>query len=367
MILTLRNFPQTVQDAAAAAQAACSSVLDFTTGSIERVLLEASAAMVLWLHLDALQVLSATRLSSSSGVDVDTFVQQFPGISRLPAVAAKVLLTFARANPTGPGTVTPGNQVKTADATVTFTVATDPTNPLWNGTAYVMPPGTASIVVPAMCAVTGQPGNVAVGSVALLAGAFSGVDTVTNAVAGVGGIAVETDTALKARFPLYIASIGGATDAAILFAAYSVQQGITVALAENSPRLGSFVVTVDDGTGSPSAALLAAVSTAVNLVRPIGSTAAVFGPTVVGVTVSVVLALPATTIRAPVVALVGTAISAYVAGLPVGVACSFARLGQVVFDAVPGILNANILLNAGTADVVPGVTGVCRSIIVSVS
>ena len=44
--------------------------------------------------------------------------------------------------------------------------------------------------------------------------------------------------------------------------------------------MGHFVVTVDDGTGGPSASLLATVQQAVDAIRPVGTSFAVQGPVV---------------------------------------------------------------------------------------
>ena len=365
MILSLRNLPQIVADGAVAAQSACAYVLDFSVGSIERALTEAAGAMVLWLQVVALQVLSATRLATSSGLDVDSFVNDY-GMTRLPAVAATVPLAFARANPTGFGTVPAGAQVKTTDGSVTFQVLSDPTNAAWNGTGYTIAPGVTGVAVTGQALVTGPAGNVASGTISLLAGSFSGVDTVTNYAGGTGGVVAETDAALRTRFQLYIASLSSATVAALEYAATSVQQGLTATVQENTPILGTSTVTLDDGSGHPSSALLNAASIAVNAVRAAGTTALVHAPAITGVSVNVILTLAPTAVRPPYDATVSQAVSAYVASLPVGATCSYAYLGYVVFNALPGILNADITLNGGTTDVVPAVNGVVRASAVTV-
>ena len=53
--------------------------------------------------------------------------------------------------------------------------------------------------------------------------------------------------------------------------------------------MGSFVVTVDDGSGSPSTALLSTVQTAIDAVRPVGSIFSVQPPTVLTADVSLTI------------------------------------------------------------------------------
>ena len=83
--LTLLNFQGIVQQSAAAMQSAASSLLNLTPGSVLLAILEANASVVLWIEYLIFQVLQVTRLATSSGTDVDTFVNDFT-MERLPAV-----------------------------------------------------------------------------------------------------------------------------------------------------------------------------------------------------------------------------------------------------------------------------------------
>ena len=91
------------------------------------------------------------------------------------------------------------------------------------------------------------------------------------------GLNAEFDDAFRARFRDFIQSRSRATPLAVGNAIGTVQQGLQYAIAENvdaagSARTGNFVVTVDDGSGAPSSSLLQLVTTAVEAVRPLGST-----------------------------------------------------------------------------------------------
>ena len=368
MILALRNFQQTVQDAAAAAQGAASTALDFTVGAPLLALTQAGASVALWLQYVALQVLSATRLSTSTGADVDSFVADY-GLARLPAVAATGTVTLARYSSAAQAVVLPGAQVKTTDGTQAFSVAADPTNPLWNASLgyFVVPAGVPSVSVTVVANAAGPGGNVLAGAITLLATAIAGIDTVGNAVAFTNGAAAEGDAALRARFTLYLASLSRATLAAVGAAIAGVQQGLSYVVIENAPGLGRFAVTVDDGSGAPPAALLASVYAAVDAVRPVGSVFSVAGPSVVAASVSILLTIPANVARPPVVAAVNAAITAYVASLGVGQTLLYGRLFQVAYDASASVTGATITLNGGTADLPAGQTGVIQAASISVA
>src|SRR5262249_26845251 len=104
------TFAEIVGNIATATQAACSSLLDFTVGSILRALAQATAAVVLWLQAIILQVLTLTRASTSVGSDLDSWCADF-GFSRLPAVAASGSATFARFSATQQAVVPVGATV----------------------------------------------------------------------------------------------------------------------------------------------------------------------------------------------------------------------------------------------------------------
>ena len=94
------------------------------------------------------------------------------------------------------------------------------------------------------------------GTISLIASALPGIDTVTNSLALTGGLDAETDAAFRLRFQSFIDSRTRATVQAVTYAATSIQQGITCTVQENADGTGAFVpgrfvVTVDDGSGSP--------------------------------------------------------------------------------------------------------------------
>ena len=374
MQLSLQNFSTLVEGMAASVQGAATTLLDLTVGSVLRAILEANAAVVLWLQWLIVQTLSATRLATSTGTDCDSFGADF-GFARLPAVAANGQVTFSRFTPSLQALIPVGTSVTTAANTQSFLVVADTTNPAYSTVqeGYVLAVNIASVNALVAAAVPGSAGNVQAGAISLLSSAISGVDTVTNAVALTGGLDAESDTAFKARFGNYLAGFSKATNAAIGSAVAGIMQGLSYSIAENvnqagATQMGNFVVTVDNGTGSPSASLLSTVQQAVDAIRPVGTSFAVQGPVVTAANVSMTLTTDSSADHAQAIAAVVSALEAYIASLPVGGTLSYTKLAQLAYDAASSVTNiSGLLLNGGTADIVPGSFGAVRTGVVTVS
>lgn len=381
MQLTLQSAKTIVQNAAAAVQGACAQILNLNTGSVILAILEGSASLMLWLQAQALLVLQATRLSTSQGIDVDTYVADF-GLTRAPAVPATGAVTFARFSPDYTALITPyvvttnpdgsttasGTTVKTIDGTVSFGVLADPTNAAWNATlgGFVVPIGTASVMVQVQALVAGSSGNVGAGTIGLISATPSGIDTVTNTLPFTNGIDPQSDPSVRQQFINFLASRARATLAAIEYAINLVQQGLFYQIVENvaldgTYDPGNFVVYIDDGTGSPSSTLRDAVYESVDAYRALGTSFEVVGPTVINASiVMTVTALPGF-ISANLVGPVASAVATYIDTVPMGSPALYSRLAQVAYDSTPGIANVSaITLNGGAADVGGGVGQVVR-------
>ena len=180
-----------------------------------------------------------------------------------------------------------GALVRSADGAQTLAVLADTARSYWSAESngYVVPAGIAALDVPVMAVAAGSGGNVQADTITLLVSALPGIDSVSNASAWQNGIDAESDDAFRGRFRNFIASRSRATPLAIGYAISSIQQGLNYAIQENTDpagqaRAGSFVVTVDDGSGSPSTALLSTIQLAIDAVRPVGSVFTVRPPTV---------------------------------------------------------------------------------------
>lgn len=374
MILSLKGFSQMVSDSAAAVQSKCSTLINLASGSVLRAVLEAYAGVGLWIQYLILLVWQGARLTTATGVDVDSFVGDF-GLTRLPAVPASGEVTFARFSTATAAVVPLGTTVTTADLSESYAVIQDTSNAAWNAAqnAYVLPVGTVSADIPVSAVTSGSSGNIQAGQISLVSAALPGIDTVTNAAPFENGADPEGDAALKARFSAYINTRTRATLAAIGVAITSVQQGLTYSIAENQDttgavRMGNFVVTVDNGTGNPPAALIAQVAAAVNAVRPIGSTFSVVAPQLVTVPITLTLTIGPNGTRATVALNVQNAILDYVDALTIGAMLPYSAIARVAWDADPNITNVSqITVNGGTADIAGVLGTVIRAGVVTIN
>jgi uncharacterized phage protein gp47/JayE len=367
MQLQLQTFTTLINNAAAAVQGAATQLIDLTVGSTFRAILEANASMALWLQWLILQVLRMTRASTSADADLDSWMADY-ALTRLAATFAGGNVTFSRFTSIGSALIPVGMSVRTADASQTFLVQANPSDPNWSAgqKGYLAASGNASIVVPVAAAVAGVSGNVQAGTISLIAASLPGIDTVTNAVSLVGGIDAETDNAFRNRFIDYIASLSRATTIAVKAAISGVELGLNFTVTENvTPdglsRPGSFLAVVDDGTGTPLPALLTRVAAAIEAVRPVGTSYGVIPPVLVNATIVAALVTDGSVPHATAAAAVRNAISAYVSGLPIGAPLAFARITQLAFAASAAVTNVTgITLNGGAGDINPTATGVVR-------
>ena len=374
MQLQLQTFSTLVNNAAAAVQGAAAQLIDLTVGSTLRAVLEANASMALWLQWLILQVLRMTRASTSANADLDSWMADY-AFTRLPATAAVGSVTFLRFTGVGAVLVPVGMSVRTADASQTFLVQPNPLHPSWSvgQNGYLVPAGDVSVAVPIEASVAGKSGNVQAGAISLIAASLPGIDSVSNVIGLVGGLDAESDSAFRARFIGYIASLSRATTMAVKAAISGVELGLNFTITENvapdgSPRPGGFLAVIDDGTGTPLPSLLTKVAAAIEAVRPVGTSFAVIPPTLVQVAIVLAVTTDGTAPHATAVAAVRDAISAYVSGLPISASLPFARITQIAFAASSAVANVTgISLNGTTSDIVPTAVGVIRPSSITVS
>lgn len=374
MALTTQDFATVVRNSVTAVQGAARGLVDLTIGSILRAVLEANATVILWLQGLILQVLATTRAATSNLSDLDSFMLDF-GVTRLSAVAASGQVTFARFTSTLQAVVPVGATVLTADGTQSYTVNLDTTNAAYNASlgGYVLAAGIASINVTVTAVTLGIAANAVIGQISLINQPISGVDTVTNAAAFTNGVDPESDTALRARFITYIASLSKATKTAVGNAITTLQQGMTYSLTENQTyggvaQNGYFFVVIDDGTGVPPSTLLSSASNAIDAIRPVTSTFGVFAPVVVNATVAMTATIATGYDPVATKALIATALKKYINALTLGQTLTFTRLTQVAYDASPGVTNiTGVTLNSGTADLTATSLQVVKWLTVSVA
>ncbi|MGA4020407.1 baseplate J/gp47 family protein [Ralstonia nicotianae] len=358
MAIQTQDWVTLVRNQVSTIQGYAKVLVDLTVGSILRAIVEANAAVVIWLQGLIMQVLAITRAATSSGADLDSWVADF-GVTRLAAVAATGTVTFSRFTTTQQVVVPTTAVAQTADGTQQFNVVIDTTNAAYNAAlgGYVIAAGVASVSVPVKAVTAGAAGNAVAGSVSTIVGAISGIDTVTNAAAFTNGVDAESDTALRMRFIAYVASLSSkATKAGIGYAITSLQQGLVYSLTENqtyggATQNGYFFVVVDDGTGNPPSTLLSSVANAIDAARPFTSSFGVFAPVVVNASVAMTATIASGYDPVATKALVVTALKSYINALQLGWTLPYSRLTQVAYDASPGVINiTGVTLNGGAAD-----------------
>lgn len=352
------------------AQSGTTPVFQFQPGSIILALVEAHARTGIWLESLAQFVLARTRLTTSSGIDVDSFVNQF-GLFREPGTAAKGLVTFTSFSATQQRLIPVGATVTTSGLTLSFAVYVDTTNPNYNPSlnAYVMAPSVTFIDVPVACSITGTTGNVAANTITVINSPIPGVDLVTNAIAFTNAVNPQTDAQLRAFFVLYLNSLSRATLMAIEYSIAIVQTGLLYSIVENIDytsqlqRLGFFYAIVDDGTGFPPSPLLAAVSASINAYRGLTIAYEVHAPVVVPITVVTNIILPAGFSDATLIADITAAIVSYINAIPMaGGILFYLRLSQIIYNAILTDINNDsvfldsfkisvLTINGGTSDI----------------
>lgn len=372
MQLQLQDFTTLVRNMAAGVQGSAATLIDLTTGSVLRAILEANASIALWLQWLIVLVLGQTRASTSNGPDLDSWVADF-SLARLPAQPAITTAVFSRLTPGVVASIPVGSLVKSADGTQTFAVLADPANPAYDPatSAYTLAAAASAISLSVQAVTPGSGGNVQAGLITMLATAIPGVDAVTNPAQAAGGLDAEPDAALRARFANFIDSRSRATPVAIAFTIDSLQQGLSHVVTENTDPSGAtvpgtFIVTINDGSGAPPASLISAVATAVDTVRPVGTQFFVQPP--VNVTANISLAISVSdNNKATSQAAVTSAVTGYIAALPIGAPLPVSRIGALAYAAAANITNVSAITINGGGDLVPPATGIVMPGVIAVN
>jgi uncharacterized phage protein gp47/JayE len=362
--LPTQSFSTIVQNTAAGIQGRAGTLLNFSIGSVFRAIAEGFAGVFLWFQALALQLLTAIRLNTSTGIDVDTFTADFmplvAGTSspRLGAQAASGQVVLARLS-AGPSQVAiaVGSTVQTFDRSQTFTIVGDPTYPTYNSffQGYYLQPNIPSIVVPVQAVVPGSAGNVGAGTITLITSTIIGLDTVNNPAALTNGADQESDAALKARFAAYILGLSRGdlygVESAILGTGVTVQYDVVEDYnLDGSWHSGYFYVIADDGSGAPSNDFLTTVANAVNAVRPLGTMAGVFPPTVIQAAVSMIVTVAPTYDEPTVEGIVAVTVANNINALGLGNSLPWSQIAAWAYS-VAGVTSVSaVLLNSQSGD-----------------
>jgi len=363
MNLPIRSFTTIVRDMSAAITTSASSLIDMSVGSVLRAIIEANAAIVLWVQWLTILTLQVTRAATSTGPDLDSWMADF-SLSRLPASPGSGVITVSRYSTTAAAYLPAGSIVKTQDGSVSFSVTIDLTNSCWVSTlnAYSLAIGVTAIDVPITAAVSGLSGNVLANVITLLASPVGGIDLINNENATSGASAAETDQAFRIRFTAWFAARSRATIDAIGYAVSQVQAGLNYVIRENvdaqgNLRPGNVLIVVSDGSGALSNDLFNSLSIAVGAVRPVGTSFSIQPPQITQVQVGLAIDCPELSVST-VHSVLNSAIENYVNTLDIGGTLSLTRISQLVYLTEPSIINvSNVTLNGGQVDLAASFTG----------
>lgn len=363
--LETKTYEQIVTDQATATQSAATrkmgKLLNFAVGATLRALVESNAGLALWLQGLLVKTLAVTRLATSEGDDVDTFIGDF-GLVRSPASKASGNVTFSRNISDNDAVIELGQEVQDVVTTFKYAVIADTTNPLYDPSTetYTILAGSASGDVKVEAVIAGSSGNASEKTITVISQPIQYVDFVSNALPFVNGFDEESDEEARQHFIDYINSLSKATKLAIEEAIESVQEGIQYGVVENKDyttgleKLGYFYAVIDDGSGSPPPELLSSVAQVVDRVRGFTTYFEIKAANASIATVSGIAKIDITQYDADTVKeAVDEALLTYISALGINTTLYYTRLIQIIYDAHPAIQDVTaVLLNGGTADLV---------------
>lgn len=362
MALPTKDFSTFVSDFVSAWAAALGFQPTLQDGDALFALMQTTAAQLVFLQAQVQLVNQIARAQTSTGADLDSFYAQF-GFTRLPAQFAEGPVVFSNpATASAQIQIPVGTVVQTIGGAVQYKLIADTNQPTFNPTlnAYVLATNQTSLTATAQALVAGSAYNVTANQLAQIATPVPGINTVTNIVPITNGADAESDTAFRNRFVLFLNSLSKATEPAIISSILGIQQGLDYQLEENvdvvgNPHPGEFVASIDDGTGSPSAALITSVFNAVNAVRGFTIMPAVVA--IVTTNVTVVLAIRAASgftvanLEAPVANAVAVAINSTQIGT--GLPADAVVQAALSVTGVASVQLSSVLLNGSNADLAP--------------
>ena len=230
---------------------------------------------LMFVQSQAQAVNLCTRAATSVGPDLDTWMADF-SFYRKPAIFATGTVQFSLRTVNSSNIIIPlGSVVQTYNGAIQYQVIADSNKPAWNPSlnAYVITAGQLSANVTVQALVTGAAQNVQAAQLNTMASSVTGISFVTNVAPILNGADPELDQPLRDRFKLWVQSVNGkATPGGVYSAAINVPGVVAISELENQDINGLFqpgygILVVDDGTGSPTASLVAAVQAAVEPIR----------------------------------------------------------------------------------------------------
>lgn len=236
MGLTLKSFQDVLKGMADWVTQQSNKLVDFTTGSMIRTLLEAVATEVEEFYY---------RTYKNFQWSVENSIYNSFNFQPQPAVKANGSLTLTFSNAlTSTLTIPIGTQF-----------ATTGQNPLYFQTtsAYTISVGATTASITVYCTTPGTIGNVGANTITVMTNPISVVSTVTNPSAFLTGMDEETPAQRKARFANYVNTRARGTKRALEYGTLEVS-GVAGVYVDDS-QLGVVTVYAYDSAGNLSSTL----------------------------------------------------------------------------------------------------------------
>lgn len=355
--LPTRSFNQIVTNIATGIQGRSSRLIDFAQGSPLRAIAEGFSGLFLWFQALVLLLLQASRLSTASGEDVDTFVGDFQ-VYRLRAQPASGTVILSRTTTGNTTAFIPiGTLFQTQNGNQKYRVTVNATFAGYSAAldGYTLAANTRSIQVPVEAVKAGADGNVVAGAINQFASPLTGLDIVTNPASLLNGFDSEPDARIKDRFASFILGLSRGdyfgTEYAVLSTGITVQWTLTEDFDYSGNwRPGYYYVVADDGSGAPSTDFMTAITKAVNSVRPLGIQAGAFPPLVTNAVVSMTVQTGSGYDHNTICGLVAQALEDNINKLGLGNGLDFAILSSWAYT-VPGVARvSSVILNGLSGD-----------------
>jgi uncharacterized phage protein gp47/JayE len=244
----VKSYEQIISDMVAWVVANSPNITDLSPGSVIRSFCEGAS-----LSIEEAYV--AANLGFKRNLnDVPSIVFDFP---RKSGTKASTNVVFTRSGTTGISTIPANTRLKTSSG-LRFILSDD---------TYITDGNTDSDPSEVVADSVGTAYNVAAGTIIVFEDDVSGVDSVTNASAAVGGVNSESFISFKSRFQQYIEGLGRSNVSGYKAAALSVEGITSVSVVELFPPVGNINVEVyvDDGSaGGVSDSLISEVQSVID-------------------------------------------------------------------------------------------------------
>ena len=320
---------------------------------------DATAANCIFLQYQSQYTTNFARLTTCTGPDVDSFLDQFPGFGgRKGAQEASGNVTLSVPLPASTQITIPiGTIIQTVSGSAQYQLVADTTQSAYNAAlqAYVLAVGHTSITASVEALVAGSSSNVLANQLISFGTSSYGFTSVTNLAPIQDGADQESDTAVKNRFAEYMISLSKASYDAILEACQTTYPTFTYTILNNTNVAGAvvpgwFTVVANNPGETVNSMQLIALNAAVQAVRAYTVQSNVIAAIPVTPTINLNIAISSGDLPT-IQAAVQTAIIGYVNLLPVGAKLYISNLIETAMNA--SSLISSVELSSVTINNVP--------------